>query len=256
MPVAGRASRLQPIPGSKALLPIGYRDMPDGTVRPKVISHYILEKYRKAGASKAFFIMNEGKWDIFSYYGDGSDPDVDLSIGYLMVGVPYGTPYTLNQAYPFTQNAMVLLGFPDIMFDPEDAFSQLLAAQESSGADVVLGLYKVQNEQQSRGSDMVRFDETGRIHEIVIKPPQTDLTHSWVNAAWSPAFSQFMYEYLAKDRELREKDPDAMPEIFVGHVIIAAMEAGLTVQGVPFPDGTYLDIGTPKAWQEAYQRFS
>ena len=47
-----------------------------------------------------------------------------------------------------------------------------------------------------------------------------------------------------------------MPEIFVGHIIIAAMKAGLKVFGLPFEDHDYLDIGTPQAWKEAYQRFS
>ena len=205
MPVAGRASRLQPIPGSKALLPIGYRNMPDGTVRPKVISHYILDKYRKAGAQKAFFIINEGKWDIQNYYGDGSAPDIGMALGYLMVGVPYGTPYTLNQAFPFVKDAMVLLGFPDIIFDPEDAFAQLLNKQQETEADVVLGLYRVQSIQQSRGSDMVDFDEKGSIREIVIKPPETQLTHSWVNAAWTPKFSEFMQDFFGKGPEASGK---------------------------------------------------
>ncbi|WP_233744930.1 hypothetical protein [Leptodesmis sichuanensis] len=55
IPCAGQATRLAPLPLSKELYPVGLRSLPDGKLRPKVVSHYLLEKMRLAGIRKAFF---------------------------------------------------------------------------------------------------------------------------------------------------------------------------------------------------------
>ncbi len=255
VPVGGLANRLQPIPGSKALLPVGYRKMPDGSLRPKPVSMYLLEKYRKAGATQSFLILRKGKWDIPAYYGTGSDPDIDMDLAYLIIEIPYGTPYSLDQAYPFVKNDVVLLGFPDIMIGPEDLYGQLLETLEETQADLVVGLYKVESETQARGTDMVETDHEGRITHIFIKPETTSLTHAWVNAAWTPAFTAFMHEYLQKDIRNRNDNPD-LPEIYVGHVVQAAVEAGLKVQTRRFDGFDFLDIGTPDGWTKAYKEHS
>ncbi|MGH8730039.1 MAG: hypothetical protein ACREV9_18180, partial [Burkholderiales bacterium] len=52
IPAAGRALRLQPLPCSKELFPVG---MEDG--RPKVVCHYLLEKMRAAGIAKACIVI-------------------------------------------------------------------------------------------------------------------------------------------------------------------------------------------------------
>ena len=48
IPAAGRAERLGPLPCSKELLPIGFRETPRGPA-PKVAGHYLLERFRAAG---------------------------------------------------------------------------------------------------------------------------------------------------------------------------------------------------------------
>lgn len=63
-----------------------------------------------------------------------------MNLGYLIVRLLFGVPYTLDQAYPFVQNALVALGFPDILFQPDDTFKRLLARLAASKADVVLGV--------------------------------------------------------------------------------------------------------------------
>jgi len=37
----------------------------------------------------------------------------------------------------------------------------------------------------------------------------------------------------------------------VGHVIQAAIDHGYRVEGLPFPEGAYLDIGTPEHLAQA-----
>ena len=240
LPAAGLATRLAPLPCSKELYPIGYhKDGEGGFLRPKVVCHYLLEKMRSAGINKVYIVLRDGKWDIPAYLGDGTT--FDMHIGYLMMRLPFGAPYTLDQAYPFIQDATVALGFPDIIFQPEDAFTRLLSAQRETDADMVLGLFPIDN---PRKWDMVDLAGDGRIRRIVIKPPKTSLRYTWALAVWTPVFSRFMHEYLAGIQKTGKQKNGR--ELFVGDVIQAAIDDNLKVEGVPFPDNTCLDIGTPR----------
>jgi hypothetical protein len=51
-----------------------------------------------------------------------------------------------------------------------------------------------------------------------------------------------MHEYLRE--QLTNADAPSQ-ELNMGHVVAAAVDAGLVVQSVAFPDGRFLDIGTP-----------
>ena len=73
---------------------------------------------------QAYIVLRPGKWDIPAYFGDGSI--LNMHLAYLMLGVPFGVPFTLDQAYPFVRYATVAFGFPDILFEPEDGFVQIV----------------------------------------------------------------------------------------------------------------------------------
>jgi glucose-1-phosphate thymidylyltransferase len=228
LPAGGNATRLSPLPLSKELYPIGFHV----DHKPKVVAHYLLEKMRRSGITKAFFILRPGKWDIPAYFGDGTL--LNMHLAYLTVHVPHGVPYTLNQAYPFIQNSLIAIGFPDILFEPADAYTQIIAHQSQTQADVVLGLFPTPNYWKA---GMVDFDETGRVRHIIEKPQQSELKYMWAIALWTPRFSQFMHDYLATHIPVQE-----LP---IGDVIQASIAAGLRVEAVPFADGSYLDVGTP-----------
>jgi glucose-1-phosphate thymidylyltransferase len=161
--------------------------------------------------------------------------------------LPFGAPYTLNQAFPFLQDTLVALGFPDIIFQPDDAFVHLLARQAATNADVVLGLFPTD---QPHTADMVDLGNNGQVRRIIVKPIQTNLRYTWIIAVWTPAFTHFMYEYLtaiqATDgHDQASNNRSEQREMFIGDVVQAAIEAGLRVEKFLFPDGNYLDIGTP-----------
>jgi glucose-1-phosphate thymidylyltransferase len=228
IPAGGNATRLSPLPLSKELYPIGFHT----DHKPKVVAHYLLEKMRQSGITQAFFILRPGKWDIPAYFGDGTR--LNLHLAYLTVHVPHGVPYTLNQAYPFIQDSLVAIGFPDILFEPADAYTHLITHQSQTQADVVLGLFPTPKYWKA---GMVDFDETGRVRQIIEKPRSSNLKYMWAIALWTPRFTQFMHDYLAThvpDRELP-----------IGDVIQASIDSGFHVSAVPFPDGSYLDVGTP-----------
>lgn len=241
IPAGGQATRIAPLPCSKELYPIGFRRVDKGSsLRPKVVCHYLLEKMQLAGITKAYIVLREGKWDIPAYLGDGKL--LDMHLAYLIMDLPYGVPYTLDQAYPFVQDAIIALGFPDIIFQPEDAFVRLVVKQKESNADIVLGIFPTTHPHKT---DMVELDDSGRIRSIQIKPTKTDLIYTWQIAVWTPAFTRFMHDYISDQQRIFENNKD-IEELFVGDVIQAAMQNNMEIDTVIFKDGNALDIGTPE----------
>jgi len=255
LPCGGQATRIAPLPLSKELYPIGFQPGQDGKPRPKVVCHYLLETMRQGGIRKAFLILRSGKWDIPAYFGDGER--LDMNLGYLIMRSPHGVPYTLDQAYPFVQNALVALGFPDILLQPRDIYARLIERWQQTQPDVVLGLFPCDRPQKA---GMVDFDPDGKVKLILEKPPQTDLTFMWGVALWTPNFTQFLHDYVAQIEQAFSlaATSETLPrkEIPIGDVIQAAISAGMRVEAVPFEQGSYLDIGTPDDLVQAVQQYS
>lgn len=252
IPAGGQATRISPLPVSKELYPIGFQPGgQDGSPRPKVVCQYLLERMGRAGISKTYLILRPGKWDIPTYFGDGSR--LGMNLGYLMMRSPHGVPYTLNQAYPFVENALIALGFPDILFHPADAFAKLLQRQQQGEADVVLGLFPTDQPQRV---GMVDFDATGRVRWIVEKPRETPLRFMWAIAVWTPTFTHFLRQYLQEIEAGYPSEAAPRPELPIGDVIQAGLERGLRVEAEAFSEGKYLDIGTPENLVQAVQQGS
>ena len=247
VPAAGRARRIAPLPCSKEIYPIGFRrDERSGDIRVEVVSHHLFEKFRKAGARRAFVILRDGKWDIPSYFGEGEV--VGMNLAYLVIAGSIGPADTLDRAYAFVKNDMVLFGFPDILFGPDDAFHRLLMRLRETTSDVVLGLYP---EVASQPTDMVDIDDSGRIRSLVIRPSSSTLKYTWGCAVWRPSFTEFMHTSLQADRAgkepgaLLERGGHSQDDLPVGVVVKRAIEEGMRVHGVVLAEEGYLDIGTP-----------
>ena len=247
IPAAGLASRLPGISGSKEMIPVGTRvDPVSNKTEPKPVCLHLIEKYQNAGIKKCFIILRKGKWDIPQYFGSGDNINMDL--GYLMMGLPYGTAYTIDQAYSHVKHATVALGFPDILFSPDDSYARLLKKIETTNADVVLGLFPANKPEKT---DMVETDENNHVRNIVIKPKQTNLKFTWGIAVWKPAFSQYLHEYLSTQQR-KETDP----ELHIGHVIQAAINSGMTVVAETVSNEAFLDIGTPDDLSRAIESYA
>jgi glucose-1-phosphate thymidylyltransferase len=235
VPAAGLAQRLGKLPCSKEIYPIGTSD---GVVRP--VGQYLLERMHGAGVRQVYVVLRDGKWDIPHYFGDGAALDMDLA--YLMMRRPDGPAFTVDQVYPFVRGARLVLGFPDILFKPADAYAHLLARQSATSADVVLGVFPTERPSKM---DMVEIDAAGRVRAIHIKPAATRLRYAWIIAAWAAPFTEFLHEHL---QALERAHPaEAVPgEVHVGRVLQAALAQGLNIEAVEFPQGRCLDIGTPE----------
>lgn len=239
IPAGGVASRLGKIPCSKEVFPL---ITASGEVT--VLAAHLIRYYKRAGIRQVFFIISKGKWDIPEYFGDGSD--FGIPMGYLIMNLPFGAPFTINQAFPFIKDKIVALGFPDILFEPEDAFNQMKNNLLAGDADVLLGLVP---SDQSQRSDMISFNEQGKIQEIVIKQNRPDLKYSWFIALWKPSFTRYLNEYLENlirinpQGQIVLQDGSAR-EVFVGDVIQSAIETGLTAGYQIFENGKFTDMGT------------
>ncbi len=247
IPAAGRATRIAPLPCSKEIYPVGFRrDEGTGELRPRVVSQHLLEKFQRAGITRAFVIVRSGKWDILAYFGDGRLVNVDLA--YIVIEESIGPPDTLDRAFTFVENDSIAFGFPDILFGPDDAFERLLVNLNDTRSDVVLGMYPAL---ESRPMDMIEIDDEGRVRSMMLKPRTTTLKYTWACAVWRPTFTQFMHRFLSAERVKFDttrhtyRDVDAGGDLPVGAVIKSAVEEGMDVRGVVFLNDSYLDIGTP-----------
>lgn len=237
IPAAGRALRLGPLPCSKELLPVGFRATAVGPV-PKVAGHYLLESFAAAGIERVFMVLHEGKGDVPRYFGTGEIAGVALA--YLSIPGSGSIPETLDRAYPFVRDGIVALGFPDVLFAPVEAYHTLLQRRRHTEADVVLGCFPVRN---PHTTEMVELAPDGRVLRLEIRPPATGLTYNWLLAVWGPAFTRLLHGAVHGGIA----DPGASSaEAPLGAVIQEAIRLGLRVEGVPFPEGSYRDIGTPE----------
>ena len=247
VPAAGTAERIRPIPCSKEILPLGFRaDGPEGRIRPRAVAEHLLEAIRRGGASRAFVVLRTGKWDIPAFLEEG--PAGGPALAYLVTPGTAGVPFTLEAALPFVEGQRVLFGFPDILFEPADALGRLLDRLDE-GDELALGLFPAARPEKM---DMVELGPGGRVESVVIKPEETDLRHTWILAAWSPGFSEFLGRWCERSRgrgpgrpeEAAARAPAGEP--YLGHVVQAAVDEGMEVGSVVFEEGSYVDVGTPR----------
>ncbi len=243
VPMAGQATRLTGVNGSKEILPGRFNH---GTAashaEPRAVCEHLLGQMQGSGIEDIYIVIRDGKWDIPALLGDGSQ--LSLRLAYLMMGRPFGTPYSVDQAYTFVRDRRVALGFPDMCFGQPGIFTHLLAHQESSGADVVLGVFPADRPEKV---DMLDLGPDHQIRQLVIKPAETDLKHTWAIAVWTPVFTEFMHAFL----ESHQDTADRSPELYIGDVVRAAIQSGMDVQGIPVSDHPFIDIGTREDLERA-----
>jgi glucose-1-phosphate thymidylyltransferase len=244
VPAAGHASRIQPLPCSKEIYPIGYQlNRETGISEPVVVASNLLLHLSEAGVKETYFIIRSGKWDIPRYFGNGSKQR-GLHIAYIVTEPTPGTPFTVDQVYPFVRNKIILFGFPDIIIKVHNPFTALLKKLDTTGSDIVLGLFDTD---QPGKADMVETDDQGRLMNIVIKPEKTGLKRTWLMGVWKPSFTDFLHHVVARqNNNTPETEPytEIRKEIYMGDIIREATHKGFIVDTVHFPDAEFLDIGT------------
>jgi glucose-1-phosphate thymidylyltransferase len=193
---------------------------------------------RRADVRQCVLVIAEWKLEIARVFGDGSA--IGVALAYVMRPQPRGLADALDAAAPWLHGRDVCLALPDTLIAPEDALARVRGERESSGADVVLGVFPTAHPEQL---GPVRVDSNGTVIEVLDKPAQTDLRNTWGMAIWSPRFTTLLTEAVAAAPD------DAKPVL--GAVFQRAIEAGLRVRAVPFADGRFIDVGTSEGIAEA-----
>jgi glucose-1-phosphate thymidylyltransferase len=212
VPAAGHATRLQPLDCSKEVLEVGGRPVID----------YLVERMQFGGATEIRVITRPEKDDVVSYAE---------RIG---ASVVLAHPETINESYAagmadLPPDDIVLLGFPDSLWEPVDGYRPLIEAVEA-GRDVALGLFEAPG---LEGSDFLRLDDAGGIIGVEIKPARPPSDWMWGAAA-------------ARVHALEGMEREEWPSAHMNNLL----QRGADVLGIRL-SSAYLDIGTKSALARA-----
>ncbi|HVP65576.1 MAG TPA: sugar phosphate nucleotidyltransferase [candidate division Zixibacteria bacterium] len=231
IPAAGAGQRIQPLGCSKELLPVGSRTV-DGVERPKAVSEYLVERMIAAGAGRICIVISAEKSDIVRYY---AERDYAADIFYVVQREPRGLCDALFRAAPFVpDHETVLIGLPDTIWFPENAYSPALAR----GCDVSLVLFPVMNPSVF---DAVVCDGQGYVERVDVKSPEASSHWIWgAVTARGHAFRELRQLWEARHRE----------DEYLGHLLNAWIGAGNTV-GAAHCGECYIDVGTLEGYHSA-----
>lgn len=233
LPAAGIASRLSPSRYPKELLPVAYVvDDESGTARPIPVITLSLRALKEAGIRRCAVTVAERKPELMRFLGDGSD--FGLKIAYVQQITPSGLTVAVDMAYHWLKGCYSCLLLPDTIVRPLGAMSRLREVMERDHADLVLGVFPTAVPEQL---GPVRFDRDNVVSEVLDKPSRTDLCNTWAMAIWSPAFADLVHDFVANPATASKP---------LGEIFNSAVQDGMEVRAVHFPEGSFVDIGTVK----------
>jgi glucose-1-phosphate thymidylyltransferase len=214
IPAAGHATRLQPLDSSKEVLP----------VRGRPVLEYVAERMRVGGCTRLRVVTRAEKVDL-----------IDLCRR-LDAEVVLAQPATVGESlaaglHDLDGDDVVLIGFPDTIWEPVDGYRRLLAGL-TAGCEVALGLFGAPSADLSR-SDVVVVDTSMRVLGIEVKPRTPASRWIWGCAA-------------ARVRVLDGLERADWP----GTHFDGLCRAGVDVRGYVLSD-EWLDIGTKGALEQA-----
>src|SRR5947208_16405897 len=122
IPAAGNGTRIQTLAFAEEVLPVGSRQH-EGTERPRAVSEDLIERMLQGGADKICFVISRWKVNILQYFGGEIGK---AAIVYAVQPEAKGLCDAIFRAVPFVDPAEpVLVGLPDTIWLPVDAFSRL-----------------------------------------------------------------------------------------------------------------------------------
>jgi glucose-1-phosphate thymidylyltransferase len=209
VPAAGLATRLQPLETSKELLDVGGRP---------VIDH-LLERMHAGGADEVRIVTRPEKSDVVDHARVAG------------VSVILGTPASAAESFSLgiaglEPRDVVLLGFPDTIWEPLDGYARLV--EHLGDDDATLGLF--------RTPDLFRSDVVvlsgDRVTGIEVKPQQPPSDLIWGCAAVRRSALVGLTDHTE-----------------AGTLLDGLAKAG-RVRGVYLSD-SWVDIGTPESLARA-----
>jgi glucose-1-phosphate thymidylyltransferase len=241
LPAAGRGVRFGASGYAKELFPLLFEGPADGDFEPRPICELALRAIQAAGAERCVTVVSREKVELLRVLGEGLE--VGMALAYVVQPEPRGLPDVVRCARPWIGDGDTVFAMPDTVFLPGSALSTVQAMRVETGADVVLGVFPV-DEPERLGP--VEIGPDGSVLHILDKPGVTPHRNTWGVASWSGRFTSFCCEW-ADSQEARSPKG----ELLLGHAFEAAREQGLAVRAVQFAGGQFLDVGTPRGLRAA-----
>ncbi len=233
IPAAGAGQRIQPLGCSKELLPVGSRII-EGVARPKAVAEYLVERMIAAGATQICMVISAEKADIVRYF---AERQYAAEIFYVVQQTPRGLCDALFRAEPFARHQhQVLIGLPDTIWFPENAFRQALDNSNAAGVNLVC--FPVLD---PSAFDAVVSDELGYVRRVEVKQP--DAHSHWIWGAVTATGEAFHALKLLWESRHREDE-------YLGHLLNAYMDAGNIVRAAHVGEH-YMDVGTLEGYHAA-----
>jgi dTDP-glucose pyrophosphorylase len=212
IPAAGFASRLQPLKGSKEVLPIAGRPVMD----------YIVDRMLRGGADELRVVTRPEKADVIAHATE------------LGATIVLARPDSTSESFAagmkgLANDDVVLIGWPDTLWEPENGYVSLVAAVDA-GHEIALGLFETDDLERY---DVLDFDDGGHVTGVHIKPAKPPSSWIWGCAA-------------ARRGALDGLERHEWPGSFFDSVI----RGGVEVHAVRLSN-VWLDIGTRDALERA-----
>jgi glucose-1-phosphate thymidylyltransferase len=194
-----------------------------------------------AGATQICMVISAEKTDIVKYF---AERDYAAQIFYAVQQRALGLCDALFRAVPFTpRDAEVLIGLPDTIWFPENAYRAALDAlprstRQASTAEVNLVLFPVSEPQYF---DAVLCDDLGFVERVEVKRP--DAHSHWIWGAVTCTGEGFHALRLLWEARHREDQ-------FLGDLLNAYIAAGNPVRAT-FSGEIYMDVGTIEGFHAA-----
>jgi dTDP-glucose pyrophosphorylase len=164
IPAAGYATRLQPLGSSKETL----------LVRGRPVLDYLAERMRCGGATQLRVVTRAEKEDVIEHCSRIDAQVVLASPATVAESIAIG----LRGMAP---NDVVLIGFPDTVWEPIDGYRPLVELV-AAGAAIALGLFRIRASDLAR-SDVVVVDSQLRVLGVHVKPEHPPSDVIWGCAA-------------------------------------------------------------------------
>jgi glucose-1-phosphate thymidylyltransferase len=210
IPAAGYATRLQPLEGSKELLPVAGKPVMD----------HVLDRMLAGGCSELRVVTRPEKRDVIKH--------AEARGAHVVLAYPDTTAESFaNGVEGLAADDIVLLGWPDTIWEPFDGYLPLVEAVETR-VEVALGLFRIDPDDLRR-SDVIRFGEDDEVEGIEIKPANPPSDWIWGCAA-------------ARARALANLGEAEWP----GSYFDALLRERIPIAAIRLSD-QWLDIGTHEA---------
>lgn len=231
IPAAGSATRMQPLGGSKELLPLGRHPAAGeraGALR--VVSEYLLERMLLAGADRVCFIVAGDKPDLLRFYAHSAWVE---QVFFALQPEPAGLCDAVFRAAPLVRPPEpVLIGLPDTVWYPRTAFANGLRE------DVHLITFPAARPQEF---DAVIESAPGQVARVEVKRPGSANRRVW-GAITAPGEGFLRLHKFWRTRGHQEQ--------FLGDLFNAWIAAGERVS-CDHQGTHYWDIGTPAGYERA-----